>query len=327
MTVTSVGAPRSRRFDPLGVNVELPLEGTYHPMGFRLDLATNSREVIEAAEESWSGQTQEFDGASMTMRVLVTAEGPLAEPGTHHKAGALYSDVSDPYNFAHVDLAAQFAAVYVSQKTASDHTWLRWFYVESIPYLMLDQRQVVLVHGGLVARQRSGVLLCGASAAGKSTLAYACARAGWTFLSDDCAALLPGSTDRLALGRPRQIRFRSDAPRLFPELNGYVVRARPTGKLAVEVPTSALDIRTASRTNVEAIVFIERDTGAPSLRPVSADEAFERILADLPTYGGETDAIHEQTVRRLCAAPAYVLQYDALSDAVRLLSALPRYDF
>jgi len=327
MSVTSVSTFRSRRFDPLGVNVELPLKGTFHPMGFRLDLATNSRDVIEAAEEAWSGQRQEFDTASMTMQVFVTAEGPLAEPGTHHKAGALYSDVSDPYNFAHVDLAAQVAAVYVSQKTVSDHTWLRWFYVESIAYLMLDQRHLVLVHGGLVARQDAGVLLCGASAAGKSTLAYACARAGWTFISDDCAALLPGRADRLALGRPRQIRFRSDAPRLFPELNGYVVRARPTGKLAVEVPTSALDIRTASRTNVEAIAFIERGTGAASVRPIPADEAFERILADLPTYGEESDAIHEHMVRRLCTAPAYVLQYDDLSDAVRLLSVLPRYDF
>ena len=312
----------SRRHDPLGVRTALPLSGTYHPLGFRLDVSTNSPDVIAAADESWSGQPQVFEAPPLTMRVVVSPEGDLAGPGTHQKAGSVYSVVCDRNNFAHVDLAAQFAAVYVSQQTVSDHICLRWFFVEALAYLMLNQRQVTLIHAGLIARGGSGVLLCGASTAGKSTLTYACARSGWTFLSDDCAALLPDSPERIALGRPRQIRFRPDAPSLFPELEGYVARARPTGKLAIEAPTAELNVRTADRVPVNAIVFVEREPGVAALRSIASGEAFERILADLPTYGEEVDAMHDRAVRGVCTAPAFLLRYDVLADGVRLLSAL-----
>jgi len=304
------------------VRIELPLTGTFHPMGFRLDLATNSTDVIEAAEEAWSGQRQEFDAPPLTMRVVVRPEGALAQPGVHRKIGHLYSAVSDCDNFAHLDFRELIAAVHVSQATASDHVWLRWFYVESLAYLMLNQRQVVMVHSALVAREGSGVMLCGSSTAGKSTLAYACARAGWTFLSDDCAALLPDSAERIALGRPRQARFRPDAAQLFPELEGYAVRARPTGKLAFEVDTALLGIRTAERVPVDAIVFLERGAGTPEVHRVSAEDALELLLRDLPSYGEEVDDLHERTVRRVAAAPAYRLRYDSLQDGIRLLSAL-----
>jgi hypothetical protein len=54
-------------------------------------------------------------------------------------------------------------------------------------------REVQVVHAGLVAREGQGVLLGGASRAGKSTAALACAVAGFDFLGDDCVALGPGA--------------------------------------------------------------------------------------------------------------------------------------
>jgi hypothetical protein len=320
--VTHVGSSRTRRLDPLGVQAELPLTGVFHPMGFRLDLTTNCLDVVEAAEESWPHGAQEFDAPPLTMRVFVTPQGDLAQPGTHRKTGHLYSVVSDRDNFAHVDLNAQFASVHVSRQTASDHTWLRWFFIESLAYLMLNQRHLVMLHAAFVAWNGTGTLLCGASTAGKSTLAYACARAGWTFLSDDCSALLPNSPDRFALGRPRQIRFRPDAPTLFPELDSFVARARPTGKIAIEVPTAALGLRTADGAPVGAIAFVERGPGAAYARPISADETIDRLLAEMPTYGEEVDRIHESAVIRIAAAPAFVLRYETLSQAIDVLSAL-----
>ena len=50
-------------------------------------------------------------------------------------------------------------------------------------------REIQLVHAGLVARDGHGVLLGGSSGAGKSTAALACASAGFDFLGDDCVAL------------------------------------------------------------------------------------------------------------------------------------------
>ncbi len=47
-TIEAVGI---KRFDPLLRDLELPLTATFHPVGFPLRLATNSRDVMEAAAE------------------------------------------------------------------------------------------------------------------------------------------------------------------------------------------------------------------------------------------------------------------------------------
>src|SRR6185503_9505777 len=103
---------------------------------------------------------------------------------------------------------------------------------------------------------------------------------------------------------------------------GFVARARPTGKIAIEVRTSELPIRTADRARVGAIAFLERRSGPPSVQRISGNAAVERILADMPTYGDEIDEIHERAVCRLSTLPAYILRYDAIHDGVQQLSAL-----
>ena len=115
---------------------------------------------------------------------------------------------------------------------------MRWFYLEAMAYLLLTQRYVVSVHAACVAYDGAGILICGKSGSGKSTLSFACARAGFTYVSDDSTWFLTGSEDRVAIGKPHQLRFRHDVARHFPELAGYIASAHPNGKLSIEVPTS-----------------------------------------------------------------------------------------
>lgn len=56
-----------------------------------------------------------------------------------------------------------------------------------------SDRNLQVIHAGLVARNGHGVLLAGLSGAGKSTSALACACAGFDFLGDDCVALGPAA--------------------------------------------------------------------------------------------------------------------------------------
>lgn len=314
----------TKRIDPLLHGVELPLFATCYPVGFRVNIATNSRDVLEAAEESWGHYRPEFECGPLEFRVIVRPEGELALQPSHRSQGHLYSVVSDPYNFAMLDLESLFGCFFVSAKTAADHTWLRWYFLESMAYMLLAQRYVVPVHAGCVARNGSGFLLCGGSGTGKSTLAYACARAGWTFLTDDCAFLRTGCDDRTAIGKPHQARFRDDAATLFPELEGYVARARPNGKLSIEVPLRAFpQIRTALQCPIAHLVFLDRRSGAgPRRQAMPPAEAIGRLLRDMPSYGEEVDARHEKAVRRLLEVPAYRLEYEALGDAMRLLSEI-----
>jgi hypothetical protein len=312
-----------KRIDYLRSQEPLEFEATYYPGGFHVEIATNSPNILRAAEEAWGHYRPEFACEPIHFRVLVGAEGELSGIPSYRMQGHLYSIVSDPYNFAQVDLARQFGFFHVSEATAADHSWLRWFFIEAAAYVVLTQRHIVPIHAACIARERSGTLLSGPSGAGKSTLSYACARAGWTFVSDDATWLLPNRPERIAIGRPRQARFRLDAPGLFPELEGYIARARPTGKVSIEVPLAELPgIRTADRVPIEGIVFLDRGPGAAGAEPLSGAEAVERVLADLPSYNDAVDAMHERTVRKLAGARAWRMRYETLADAIGILGTL-----
>jgi hypothetical protein len=324
--VCSIQASDTFRPDPLLIDTELPLSAAFYPVGFHVIIATNSQDVLDAASECWSHHKPEFACDPIRLRVVVGAEGDLCESTVHRAQGNLYAVVADVNNFANIDIQAFTGMIFVSQKTASDHAWLRWFFLESMVYLLLAQRYLVPVHAACVERNGVGVLLSGRAAAGKSTLTFACARAGWTYVTDDCSWLLPNSDSRTVIGRPWQARFRPDAPALFPELEGHAVRARPTGKLSIEIPLSAFpDIRTASRATIGRLVFLERGPGcSPRLITISGAESVGRLLREMPSYGSQVNAMHERTVRRLGEVPAYRMQYERLDDAIDLLEDLVR---
>jgi hypothetical protein len=315
---------QNKRFDPLQLNAEMPLAATYYPAGFPLHVTTNSRHVIEAAAESWSCWSREFDVEPLRLRVVIEPAGELAGPPTFRLHSHMVSVVSDAHNFAAADTRRLIASIHLSEQTAADHAAMRWFYVESIAYLLLAQRYLVAVHAGCVARGGAGLLLCGASEAGKSTLAFACARAGWTYVCDDCTWLLAGSADRTAIGKPHQVRFRHDVARHFPELAGHIARTRPNGKLSIELPTSLFpEIATASRCPIAGVVFLDRASGGPvRAESIASDEAVDTLLSDMPSYGEDVDAIHEETIGALRGLPAWRLHYQSLEQALRLLSEI-----
>lgn len=303
--------------------MDLPFREVWHPLGFDLHLATNSRQVQEAAAESWQSFRREFARETVELRIVVQEEGEAAPEPAFRSQGNMLSIVSDRHNFGCLDLDALFGYCFVSAKTVAERGWFRWFFLEPATYLMLAQRHVSAMHAACVERDGVGVLLCGVSTAGKSTLAYACARQGWTYISDDATCLLLDSDERVAIGKPHQIRFRDDAPRLFPELEGYITRARPNGKISIEVPTAELPIRTAGHANIGAVVVLDRRSGAQTrLERAPREEVAEGLLADMPYYGETVLARYEQAVQRATAVPTYRLIYEKLDEAVTALNGL-----
>jgi hypothetical protein len=306
-------------------DLDLALSAIFHPAGFPLRIATNSPHVLEAAAESWAPFPGAFATPPMEFRVVVEPTGEAAGEPAFRKQLHLLSLVSDAHNFAVGDSLTMAASFHLSQATAADHAGLRWFFLEAMAYMLLAQSYVVPVHAGCVVREGAGILICGKPAAGKSTLSFACARAGFTYVADDCTWLLAGSEERLAVGKPHQVRFRPDVARHFPELAGYLASARPNGKRSIEVPTSLFPaVRTAGRCAIRGLVFIDRETGGHArVEPLNSAMAEELLLADMPSYGAEVNDIHERTIRHLARAPAWYLRYCELDDAVRLLSELP----
>ena len=316
---------QTKRIDPLLCDIDLSLSGTFHPAGFPLRIATNSRHVLEAAGESWAPFLREFDTPPLEFRVVVEPAGELAAEPTFRKQRHLLSFVSDAHNFATGDSLTMSASFHLTESSAADHAWLRWFFLESMAYMLLTQRYVVSLHAACVASHGAGILICGPSGAGKSTLSFACARAGFTYVADDCTWLLVGSEDRMAIGKPHQVRFRHDVARHFPELESYLASAHPNGKLSIEVPTNLFPaVRTAGRCPIRCLVFVDRESHGPAkVERMEAGEAVGWLLADIPSYGAEVNATHEKTIHSLNCLPAWRLRYRTLDDAVRLLSELP----
>ena len=311
--------------DPFFTRLPLPIVQKFYPLGFPLEIATNSSDVMAAATESWGGFACEFEREPIRVRAIVQSGGADSAPEPVYRLqGGLLTIVSDQANFATCDLPSRSGWCVVSPQTVADRPWFQWYFLEAMVYMLLSHQDVVLVHGACVVREGRGLLLCGASGAGKSTLAFACARAGWTYITDDAAVLLQGSPDREALARRHHFRFRPEAVRLIPELERYETRVQPNGKPTIEVPASAFpEISTSARCRIEATVFLDRRSGsAATLRPVAAAEAGERLMGEMPDYGGAARIRHAETIARLVAAPAYELRYDALPEAIGLLAGL-----
>jgi hypothetical protein len=310
--------------DPVLSAFELPLRHTFYPFGCPLELETNSADVIAAAAEGWGAFEQMFDEEPMRLCLGVLEAGGEALPleSVIRSREHLMSIVADHENFVVCDFDSGFAFGWVTQSTAADHPLLRYRFLIAGAATLLTQRVFAAVHSALTVRNGKGVMLVGESCAGKSTLAYACARAGWTYVSDDGVFLVRGRNDRYALGDPYSIRLRPDAPKLFPELADHLVTIRPNGKVAIEIRTRDLAVDTAPGCNIDHVVYLNRRDGQPLLRHLSK----EFVLRDWARYAVFGTKVVREAQRccyeRVLSAQLWEMQYSDLDDAVARLEQL-----
>ena len=190
--------------------------------------------------------------------------------------------------------------------------------------MLLELNYIVSLHAACVAWEGAGVLLFGESGVGKSTLTYACARRGWTYISDDAASVVSDS-GRTLIGEPHHLRFRADAPDIFPELRGRTVGYQLDHKPTIEVLTADLPIRTAPECRVERIAFLDRRPAVRAgIAPIGREETIERLQPDMPMFDPELDAQRIKVVESIAEAPAYVLRYSHYEDALLLLEQIVR---
>jgi hypothetical protein len=310
--------------DPVLSAFELPLRHTFYPFGFPLALETNSADVIAAAAEGWGAFQQMFDEQPVRLCLgVLEGGGALSVETIIRSREHMMSIVGDHENFVVCDFNGGFGFGWVNQSTAADHPMLRYRFLIAGAATLIEQRACAALHGALVVRKGKGVMLAGDSFAGKSTLAYACARTGWTYVSDDALFLVRGRNDRYALGDPYSIRFRPDAPQLFPELADRLVTIRPNGKLAIEVLTRELAVDAAPGCNIDHVVYLNRDKAGPArLRHLSK----ECVLEDWAQYAVfGTKVVREaqrQSYERVLSAQLLEMQYSDLDDAVARLEQL-----
>jgi hypothetical protein len=314
--------------DPLLTAVPLEFDAIFYPYGFPVRIRSNSVLTIEAADRSWSTYRQHHDSRPLDIRLLLSESNSPAckEEPTFRSQGHLLTIVVDRENFACLDLDAGFAFGWATTATALNQEYFRQCLLDVMIYPLLEMRHLITLHAACVAYRSRGVLLAGNSGAGKSSLSYACARRGWTFVSDDASAFRRASPQPMIIGHPQKFRFREPVGELFPEFRGLKSSLRAYGKPTIEVRTEGLNgIRRAHESGIDAIIFLNRpahDGKAPLLRTLPAQEAWERLsfsvwMVQMPAYEQRLAAL-----KKLLALPIYEIYYSDFDPAIDLLEQL-----
>ncbi len=317
--------PLARPQDALLCDMDLPLRRTFFPLGFAVDLLTNRPEVMAAAEESFAHRNLQHGDAHLEIRIGVSESRNkrTPPPPVRRTYNHLYSMVADAENQAVLDLRTGSNFVWLNESALEDTLYLRHNFLEKVVYLLLGASVVTDIHAGCISKLGKGILLCGDSGAGKSTLSYGCARAGWTYTSDDTCYLINDSDPPRVIGHSHRVRFRPEAKTLFPELRQREITARMEGKPSIEVPVSNLPpLDTSNEAKVCAVVYLRRSASArPALMPLPHGSATQRMAEELYS-AGEIRAKHKKMLQRLSGTPAFELHYQSLEEAISQMERL-----
>jgi hypothetical protein len=315
----------SRPSDVLLCEMDLPLRRTFYPLGFAVEIVTNHPDVLEAANDSFGHRRLRHSGPSLEVRVGISkGAGPGCPPEpTRREYNHLYSLVADTENQALLDLKTHTSFVWLNTSALKNRLYFRYNFLEKVVYLLLGSSVVTDIHAACVNKNGKGILLCGDSGAGKSTLAYACARAGWTYISDDTSYLINGSDPLRVIGHSHRMRFRPTAQALFPELADRKLTPRMEGKASIEVSVSEFgQIVTAIETNVNAVVYLNRQLSGPGrLVRLPEGTATKRMRKELYS-AGEIRAKHEKLLEMFSGIPTFALHYREFDQAIQQLDRL-----
>lgn len=311
--------------DPLLADVSLQHSLVVYPLGFPIRIRTNDKRVLDVLASCWPHPNTISFARELSFHICVTgarsSECPPA-PSAHARNGFVVF-TADAQNHSLCDMEKGEAIAWIAASTLEHELYLRYHLLEGPIYTLVCTSHVTALHAACVSWDGVGVMLCGVSGAGKSSLAYACARAGWTYTSDDACYLPYARPDTLVLGQSHRARFRPSAKELFPELLGRSLTPRAEGKPSIEIPIEELPIEHVSASaHVEYLVFLKRHLSPETeLVPISKASARERL--ETANYPGEQlQRRRNEAVNRIISKPAFELCYRDLNSAVSRLRFL-----
>jgi hypothetical protein len=312
--------PASLSGVPAAASSDLTLDSTLPVMGVPVLLHTDSPELIRAFEETlapWGRDTQRSSDVSIEgwLRIARGDEGPPPPPVMHAFPGADRVLVTTRASSAESDPLTRSFRGSVSAGLVATGDHFRRRFLETLVLSIVRRFDRHPVHASAVARGDAALLFIGPSGTGKSTLAYAAARAGLDVLSED-TVFVQRSPGLRVWGRPGAIHLPADATRHFPELSGLAPVLLPTGKFKLVIGpgdialaterTSADRVRVVERTFVDRarVCIVTRSQNADcTVEPLGAAEIEEALMSP-PEPGFDHFSDEERrAVARSLAAP------------------------
>src|SRR6266404_580737 len=189
------------------------LEQTFYPLGFPLLLSTNSEAVMEIARNEWNRWLPILDDSPVKLHVEVSSStSEISRTVILHAHRHLFALAGDSENIFVFDTRSRTGTGWVTRDVVENAAWFRYHFLDAIVYQAIALLCFTPIHGACVAREGRGVLFCGDSEAGKSSLAYACARRGWTYVTDDASWLIrKHAAERLVVGNSHRMRLRPES--------------------------------------------------------------------------------------------------------------------
>ena len=207
-------------------------------------------------------------------------------------------------------------AIVCAGLTASDAA-VRLVYEVTLA-LAAECRSHLVFHAAGLARDGQGVILCGESGRGKSTLATRLVAAGFDFLSDELVAVAPEAAEML--GFPRAIGLKDLSPFAGQPGMGELAREsepRPAGGVAYFNPNRLRPGCVRHRAWPAVLVFPRYTPTAPEgSRRLSPAEAAYHLLGRLVNGPSLADQGFAVTAGLARALPAYGLTYSNAGRAV-----------
>lgn len=324
-----VSSMQTDSVEPLDVTyarMKFPFRKMFYPLGFPVEITTNEENVLGLAAESWGKFPRLFETPPIRVQigVLDGGSGDCPPIPTCRVRENLFSFVGDSDNYGVADMARGYSFVWLSRSTLRYRSFARYYFLECTIMCQLTTRYATGVHAGCVEKNGSGILLAGNSGAGKSTLSYACAKAGWTYITDDGAYLLHGHDDLLVVGNCNQVRFRPSATQIFPETEGRAVMQRSEiGKPSIEgVPADLAGIRCSPTTRIKHFVFLNRNGDRnEGLAPYSKEKT-RQFLSQNRFTPEELVPLQNEAIERLLQLDVLELRYKDFSWAIEELEKL-----
>ena len=278
----------------LAADRTLELEG----LGLPITIETNDHRVERVARQAFAERrdTTALD-SPLLLRLLVhdVPEEPSwtpVQPVLRGQGDYFYAAASRASVVAG-DCRTGFAYGFISDRQADHEEHLRSTILQSPILWMATSRSLSSIHCAVVTLNGKSVMLRGKPNAGKTTLAYAAVRRGFSLLCEDVAFAWDSGDGIELRGLPWLLYLKPDAVRFFPELETLEPLERYNGETKILVQMAErFPEQTSQATPLGPTVFVERSPdGANTLEPIDRDEALRRfeetrIAVELPSNRG-----------------------------------------
>jgi hypothetical protein len=282
--------------------------------GARCELRTDCGQLVSTLER-WLVAEAANSQCRFRMQVLVTGDadgfGEAAHfRGMHHVVVASFGRA----NIFVFDLLRRNIAATVSEGVARDPQFWDELLLPIAVGVLGATVGIVPVHCACLSTGDEGLLVAGASGAGKSTMSAALTQCGLDYVSDDWTYFCEESRGLVAHGMAARMKLLPDAILLFSILERHSLRRSLNGELAYEVPATAFGAHLRRFCEPRGGIFLERMSERSGSEFIQipkwqARHYLESSVERLPSQLADTARNRTKIMDRIAALPWWKFRY------------------